>query len=341
MAWTYLAAKGDSLRPWDGSASDLSPTVKKINSRGRFYCLGSSAETFRLGRSGTTFALSELGCFPESTRSRQDSPARTSALRALASAWAESEAGFFSKLSALPKNARRHLCSPKMFGRALGSTFPPSELNLRHLGFDAETGTLQLVTLAPRTSGSDGSWLLPTPTTSRGGYNVGGGAGRIGRVRPSLDMMAKQGLWPTPRASANENRQRRPSPSPSQLAGRHGMNLSTAVNLYPTPRASDATHSGPNQTDGLRAAIAKESFPTARDWRSGKASQATHDRNSRPLNETIGGHLNPQWVAWLMGLPTDWLALSTSVNFTPWVMASYRSKVKKRSKGSQGLGEVH
>jgi len=48
--------------------------------------------------------------------------------------------------------------------------------------------------------------------------------------------------------------------------------------------------------------------PTARDWRSGKASPKTHNRNSRPLSEQIGrqedgGNLNADWVEWLMGWP--------------------------------------
>lgn len=52
--------------------------------------------------------------------------------------------------------------------------------------------------------------------------------------------------------------------------------------------------------------------PTARDWRSGKASQATHDKNSRPLSEQIGGSLNPTWVEWLMGWPLGWTDLEPS-----------------------------
>ena len=49
--------------------------------------------------------------------------------------------------------------------------------------------------------------------------------------------------------------------------------------------------------------------PTSRDWRSGKASLATMERNSRPLSEAIGGSLNPPWVEWLMGFPTGWTDL--------------------------------
>jgi hypothetical protein len=60
--------------------------------------------------------------------------------------------------------------------------------------------------------------------------------------------------------------------------------------------------------------------PTARDWRSGKASEATMQRNSRPLSEKVGGLLNPQWVEWLMGWPigqTDLEPLATD-KFQQW-----------------------
>lgn len=121
--------------------------------------------------------------------------------------------------------------------------------------------------------------LLPTPTAQTYGSNRGGAMGRTGKVRYSLETMARRGMLPT---------------------------------------------------------------PTSRDWRSGKASEATHARNSRPLNEVVmrmwatptvkgdynraglsatsgdglatqvGGALNPTWVEWLMGFPAEWTALDAS-----------------------------
>lgn len=47
---------------------------------------------------------------------------------------------------------------------------------------------------------------------------------------------------------------------------------------------------------------------TARDWRSGKASAATRDRNSRPLSEVAApnGFLVPEWAELHMGYPVGW-----------------------------------
>jgi hypothetical protein len=46
-----------------------------------------------------------------------------------------------------------------------------------------------------------GSWL-PTPSASSYGTNQGGGMGRTGKVRPSLQTMARKNLWPTLAAQA-------------------------------------------------------------------------------------------------------------------------------------------
>lgn len=46
--------------------------------------------------------------------------------------------------------------------------------------------------------------------------------------------------------------------------------------------------------------------PTSRDWKSGKSSKETMERNSRPLSEVVGGQLNPTWVEWLIGFPLGW-----------------------------------
>lgn len=70
--------------------------------------------------------------------------------------------------------------------------------------------------------------------------------------------------------------------------------------------AAYSTKSGRHSGTTLTDAVVRFPTPTARDWKSGKASAATHARNARPLSEVIGGQLNPMWVEWLMGYPLGW-----------------------------------
>ena len=125
--------------------------------------------------------------------------------------------------------------------------------------------------------------LLPKPSATSYGSNQGGAAGRVGKVRPSLETMAKHGLWPTPTSSL----------------GTKGGRV--------TPRKS-------REGGTLIEAVSARTFatPTSRDWRSGKASPETMAKNSRPLSEQIGGSLNPTWVEWLMGFPLGWTVCEPS-----------------------------
>lgn len=121
----------------------------------------------------------------------------------------------------------------------------------------------------------------------------------------------------------------------------------TAFGLWPTPVANDDNKSpeahlamkarmkgGPRYKPTSLQVMVKGverglwPMPTARDWRSGKASEATHKRNSRPLSEQIGGQLSPTWVEWLMGFPAGWTALE------PSEMPSSRKLSKKSAEQS-------
>lgn len=116
--------------------------------------------------------------------------------------------------------------------------------------------------------------------------------------RQTLRLITKEsesGFLPTPTnnmtsGGANHN-------SPTVKAGKHGLNLKGFAQIYPTPRAF----------------MHKDS---------------TTDRGKGNLGEVIGGQLNPQWVAWLMGLPTEWTNLDSSV------MEWFRNRPRSRSKSS-------
>jgi hypothetical protein len=64
----------------------------------------------------------------------------------------------------------------------------------------------------------------------------------------------------------------------------------TTAPVWPSPRATDGEKGGPNQAGSkgdqmLPSMAAHWATPSARDWRSGDASDDTMERNARPLNE--------------------------------------------------------
>ena len=142
----------------------------------------------------------------------------------------------------------------------------------------------------PTNANASGSWPTPRRTDGdrggrgdllqavRGRTNQGGGMGRVGPVRPSLQTMARRGLWPTPKASPSG-----PDYARANRAGSGGDDLVTAVarlERFKTPTAAPASHGG----------------------------------GGGELHKQVqgGGPLNPEWVEWLMGFPMGWTAMPPS-----------------------------
>ena len=157
----------------------------------------------------------------------------------------------------------------------------------------------QLARLAPRTS-ANGSGLLHTPTApanqmatrDKGSWGLGG-------AKPHH-------MVPTPTSQDHIERQntnKTPSTGKLNYETNKSVSLDRWVKMWPTPTKQDASNNGgPSQ----------------------------HKRNSLPLNTAVlaadpksGGKLNPQWVAWLMGYPTEYL------NSVPWETRSSRKSRKK------------
>lgn len=123
-------------------------------------------------------------------------------------------------------------------------------------------------------------------------------------LAPLIDVSGS-GLWPTPTASDNDNRRSRPTPS--ELAGRHGW--------------------------GLRSALADATNPESpRKW---------------PIQGEIPltGHLNPDWVELLMGWPLGWTApeplpgvMAGGEILTP---SCQKSKIGQNDCGSLATGGFH
>jgi len=157
--------------------------------------------------------------------------------------------------------------------------------------------------------------MWPTANVPNGGRKPKGGMSQTGitpdgkKRQVGLDNAVE--MWPTAVRSDGERL--------NQEYGGGNKTLLGAA-MFCTPRSSDADHGGPNQGDsqgrgaGLSAqeqsstnGNTRESFetPSARDWKSEK--DKIGQTNSRPLNEQIGGQLNPLWVAQLMGYPEEYL----------------------------------
>lgn len=175
------------------------------------------------------------------TSSSAASPARTLALPDAERAWRESEAVCFSKSSDWSMNYDPGSSSWKTSQLSLLEDSTSSPVRLPSSGMTVGGQLFQPTNLEPRTSANAGSCLqnvptatatatdakssrnatvknrkvsgnpgmtltdyvtlFPTPTATSYGTNIGGGSGRVGKVKHSLETMARHNLWPTPRAS--------------------------------------------------------------------------------------------------------------------------------------------
>lgn len=110
-------------------------------------------------------------------------------------------------------------------------------------------------------------------------------------------------LLPTPTGAGNEG-----SPSMQKWPGHQRL-----AQLMATPTASGSDMRNSNRPSA-RATQAMLPPPTCRDWKSAHASEATHAKNSRPLNEVahrsgLPGRSFLTLREWMMGMPIGWTGL--------------------------------
>ena len=169
----------------------------------------------------------------------------------------------------------------------------------------------QLVRLAPRTSGSD-SGLLHTPTA------------KANQMAP--DMLRHKGswgqIWPTPTGMTGGE-----GVAPSHRDGTHGWNTAAAVNdaqsptptrMWPTPNAREKGGGEYQDPEKIRKRMAK-----GRQTNLSEAVKMCPQVTVQVEQPQATGKLNPQWVAWLMGYPTEYL------NSVPWETRSSRKSQRK------------
>jgi hypothetical protein len=108
----------------------------------------------------------------------------------------------------------------------------------------------------------------------------------------------------------------------------------TVSGSWPTPTVQDSNKATKrwreNFQNNLTAAVFNPGrmfpTPTARDYKGGYKTESLirKDGKNRAMDalpnavldgagvETASGHLNPQWVEWLMGFPIEWTACDVS-----------------------------
>jgi hypothetical protein len=141
------------------------------------------------------------------------------------------------------------------------------------------------------------------------------------RLQPSAHLTAATefGLLPTPDCSDRRSMK-------LKQQGLSNIVKSGKVDkiLCPTPTCQDIEHPETELTQAGRrkskdgktshslnlADKVKFATPQARDFRTGQSSRWENEERSRNLNDQIGGQLNPNWVEWLMGLPSGWTDLN-------------------------------
>ena len=166
-----------------------------------------------------------------------------------------------------------------------------------------------------RRTGGIGSGLLPTPTAAE--------AERTSATFAGGNPTLRGALMPTPRPC-------------SGLRSRGVNQTEIQRALLPTP-ANQSQRGGVRMEGGAGGRKKLQEMgllatPTKRDWKSGKASEATHARNSRPLSEQSyrGGGIGTAalliLVEWMMGYPKAWLG-------PPWPPTAIPS-ARKSSKRS-------
>ena len=112
-------------------------------------------------------------------------------------------------------------------------------------------------------------------------------------------------MWPTPQSADYKNMD----------TAKQKM-LSSEVKMWPTPRVSDTEGGVVKNVEMNNGSFSRRNKKGER-WGVKLKDAVNH------TDPTSGGSLNPQWVAWLMGYPTEYL------KSVPWETRSSRKSQRK------------
>jgi DNA (cytosine-5)-methyltransferase 1 len=157
----------------------------------------------------------------------------------------------------------------------------------------------------------------------------------LSNLREAVVDQKYQTMWPTPRSTDGTKGSRTEEGSRRELERGKNVDLGMVVKLFPTPTAGDSKNAanktavrkdGSNHHSGTTLVDYARMFPTptATDGKGAGKTGSLRDRldyaaergatksNEYDSPSPTGGQLNPTWVEWLMGFPSEWTALDAS-----------------------------
>ena len=302
MSWHYSQEQeGDfSLQNYlDGvpSVGSSSQSIPEMSC-----CSDSETECSSHSQSGTMSAPStgDLG-EEKSMSSAEDSPARTSVRRVKVQELPASVRDFGRSISESLERFGLSLSSRKTVRSCEPVDSAPSSKTLTAWGMTCGGECWELGTSVRITRGTEcGLW--PTPKASAAGPDFA----ELNRSNTGLSLQTAAALWPTP----------------TSIEAGEGKFLTTLITREGHPAKRGQRAYNPNTGDHvqitLNRAVKMWPTPTARDHKDGTAESCQNvppncllgrEVHQRPPSTANHGSLNPTWVEWLMGWPSEWTVL--------------------------------
>lgn len=278
MSWSFSPELVAAFLEANCSGTEPCAPSNSTNTPDQFYWPDNPTEHSRISRFGMT-------CEPLTgnhgaellTWFQAGFPAKTSAWQEKAQDLTESGQDCGEKWRGWSARYDRDSCSWKTAQLSLLGDLEPFSVIFPRSGMTRDGLLWELPMLERPTNETGYGCLLPTPVS------IDAGSGRVNKSvgsskeRPTLALMARKNLWPTPTVCGNYNRKGASKTS--------GDGLATAVRMWPKPTAYNAKETN-------------------------APSEST--RNTPTLASQAGGPLNPDWVEWLMGWPIGHTALKPS-----------------------------
>ena len=150
--------------------------------------------------------------------------------------------------------------------------------------------------------------LLPTATASQSGYNQGGGSGRVGRKRPSVDVLLRTALA-APKGPCLDS---------------HGV-----PDLEKTLLAT-ATTKDDHRARMRYGRISQRELLATATVKGDHNRAGASARSGNGLSTQLGGSVNPAWRDWFMGFPLGWTDTSRRAT------RSFQRWLRLHGRGSSG-----